>query len=74
MTRIGAMTKLRTLRYRLTLTQAELAAKARLAPATISQIERGHHSNLEVTTIRKLAAALGVEPSEVDELQAAMER
>lgn len=73
MTGTGAMTRLRTLRYQLTLTQIELAAKAGLAPSTVSQIERGHHERLKVTTIRKLAAALAVEPHEVDELRAAIE-
>ena len=46
------------------LTQVELAAKAGITPATLVRIER-NQSEPHMSTIRKLADALGVEPSEL---------
>ncbi len=53
--------RLRTLRA---LTQVELAEKARLTPATVVRIE---HDQAEphMSSIRKLAAALEVDPAEL---------
>jgi transcriptional regulator with XRE-family HTH domain len=51
----------------------ELAKLARVAPRTIYGIEHGE-AVPTLSTIRKLADALGVEPLEVDEFRAAIER
>jgi transcriptional regulator with XRE-family HTH domain len=53
--------RLRTLRA---LTQVELAEKAHVTPATIVRIER-NQAEPHMSTIRKLAAALGVDPAEL---------
>lgn len=58
----------RRLRY---LTQAQLAVKAGVSPATVSSIERGLHPP-RMGVMRRLADALGVEPSEVDEFKVAL--
>lgn len=47
-------------------TQAELAAKACIAQANLSNIEKGKR-DLTVSTLVRLAAALGVQPSELIE-------
>jgi transcriptional regulator with XRE-family HTH domain len=52
---------LRTLRA---LTQAELAQKAGLTPATVVRIER-NQAEPHMSTIRKLAESLGVDPAEL---------
>jgi len=60
MVRIGDnLKRLRTLRA---LTQAELAQKAYLTPATVVRIER-NQAEPHMSTIRKLAEALGVDPA-----------
>ena len=46
------------------LTQAELAEKARITPATVVRIER-NQAEPHMSTIRKLADALGVDPAEL---------
>lgn len=46
------------------LTQRELAEKSGIGVATIVRIEKGTHSPT-FRTIKRLAAALGVEPSEL---------
>ena len=56
------MTILREFRLERAMTQAELAEKAGLRVTTISRLENGEHP-ARVTTVRKLAEALGVEPS-----------
>lgn len=53
--------RLRTLRA---LTQVELAEKARVTPATVVRIER-NQAEPHMSTLRKLAAALGVDPAEL---------
>ena len=57
------MPSLRTTRLAAVLTQAELAAKAGVAEATIVSAEHGR--KVRISTVRKLAAALGVEPREL---------
>lgn len=55
---------LRQLREAAFLTQAELAQKAGLTEATVSRIEHGHHEP-RISTVRRLATALGVHPREL---------
>ena len=56
--------KLRTLRRQAALSQQELAERAGTTQETISRLERGHHA-ARGRTLRRLAAALGVEPKEL---------
>ena len=56
--------KLRRLRREAALSQAELAERAGTTQETISRLERGHHA-ARGSTLRRLAAALGVEPKEL---------
>ena len=56
--------KLKDLRFRVGLTQQELAGKAGTTQTTIARIE-GNRVQPEVTTIRKLAQALGATPSDL---------
>jgi transcriptional regulator with XRE-family HTH domain len=56
--------RLRVLRTRRLLTQKELAAKVGVRWQTISEIESGRQAP-RFSTIRALAAALEVEPSEL---------
>jgi transcriptional regulator with XRE-family HTH domain len=56
--------KLRALRERRLLTQAELAGKAGVRPATITDIETGKHKP-RGSTVRKIAKALSVRPTEL---------
>ena len=56
--------RLREVRESKLLTQVELAKLARLSEATIVRIEAAQHEP-RFATIRKLAAALGVEPAEL---------
>ncbi len=53
---------LRQIRLQRFLTQAELAQKAGITEAQISRLESGLHL-ARISTVRKLAAALNVEPS-----------
>lgn len=53
--------KLRTERRRAALTQEDLAAKAGVGVATIARIEGGEIEEPRVSTLRKLAGALGIE-------------
>ena len=55
---------LRAVRERVLLTQRELAAKAGLTQATVQKIETGA-SKARISTVRKLAAALGVPAAEL---------
>ncbi len=57
------MEKLRTLRKQRVLTLRDLAEKSGVSKDTISRIERG--GGAYPVTIRKLAAALEVDPSEL---------
>ena len=56
--------RLRELRERAFLTQAELAEKSGVSEGTINRIELGRHSP-RISTIRRLAQALGVSPEEL---------
>ena len=55
---------LKRLRILNALTQAELAQKAGLTVAAVARIER-NEAEPRMTTLRKLAEALGVNPAEV---------
>src|ERR1700694_1821252 len=59
--RVVKLTRLRALRERKVLTQQELAEKGGITRATLSRLEAGAETPYP-STIRKLAAALGVEP------------
>ncbi|MFQ5875159.1 MAG: helix-turn-helix domain-containing protein [Dehalococcoidia bacterium] len=56
--------RLRAIRESQFLTQRELAAKAGLGIATIVRVEKGQQAPT-FRTIKRLAAALGVEPAEL---------
>ena len=58
--------KIRRLRDARALTQEELAAKAGITVAALSRIER-NNAEPRPTTRRKLAQALGVDPTELVE-------
>ncbi|HEV2125171.1 MAG TPA: helix-turn-helix transcriptional regulator [Chloroflexota bacterium] len=53
--------RLRAVRERKLMTQAELAACAGIQRVTVNRIERGS-TQARISTVRKLAAALGVDP------------
>ena len=63
------LTRLRAARERRALTQGELAVKAGVSRQTVVKIERGIEPR--PPTIRKLARALGVEPADLMEPEAA---
>jgi transcriptional regulator with XRE-family HTH domain len=50
------------------LTQAELAVLAGVAPSTIYKLEKGLHRP-QFRVVRRIAAALQVEPDEIDEFR-----
>jgi transcriptional regulator with XRE-family HTH domain len=56
--------RLREIREARFVTQAELSERTGITEATISRIEHGLQSP-RISTIRKLAKALGVEPAEL---------
>lgn len=56
--------RLRTLRLRRALSQRDLAARAGVSQVTIVRLERGE-AEPRPSTVRKLAAALGVDPAEL---------
>jgi DNA-binding XRE family transcriptional regulator len=60
------MAKLREERLRRFLTIRDLAKQAGVAPRTIVEVEAGRRVPYFVTA-RKIAAALGVNPSDIDE-------
>jgi len=60
------LTRLRAVRERAALTQRELAAKAGVTYVQISRIERGAAEPYP-GTVRKLATALGVAPTDLME-------
>jgi transcriptional regulator with XRE-family HTH domain len=51
---------IRAVRVRRGWRQSDLAAKARVSPATISRLERGHPGSLTLDIIRRVASALDV--------------
>lgn len=53
--------RLRDVRQRKLVTQAELARRSGVAVSTLSRLEQGH-GPAELATIQRLADALGVEP------------
>jgi transcriptional regulator with XRE-family HTH domain len=59
---MAKLMRLRTLRERKPMTQEELAEAAGINRVTLANIESGR-ADPRPTTIRKLAAALGVEPA-----------
>jgi transcriptional regulator with XRE-family HTH domain len=59
-------TKLRRERIAQTMTQVELAKKAGISPAALVRIEN-NAADPHVSTLRKLADALGVEPRDLME-------
>ena len=65
------MPALREVRVRRLLSMRQLAKVAGVAPTTVYLIESGQRRP-HFETMRKLAAALEVEPGEVDEFRAAM--
>lgn len=56
--------RLKAVRERKVMTQRELAERSNVAQTTISALEIGKQ-DARPSTIRKLAAALGVEPEEL---------
>ena len=58
--------KVREVRERLFVTQAELAERTGIAEATLSRIENGLQRP-RISTVRKIAEALGVRPEELVE-------
>jgi transcriptional regulator with XRE-family HTH domain len=66
------MTSLRQVRAHRLLTIRELASRAGVAPGTVYSIEAGRSKPL-LRVIRLLAAALDVDPNEVDEFREAMD-
>ncbi len=57
--------KLKGLREQRFMSRAELAEKAGLHPDHIGRLERSEVDNSRLPNIRKIAEALGVEPSEL---------
>ncbi len=62
---VGA--KLRRLREARFISQRDLARLAGVSPTTVMQLETGQNPNPRLSTIRKLAEALVVDPSELVE-------
>ena len=58
--------RLREVRERMFVTQVELAERSGISRANISRLENGLQRP-RISTVRKLAAALGVEPDELIE-------
>jgi transcriptional regulator with XRE-family HTH domain len=63
-TAVPVLARLRELRLRNALTQAELADKAGVARTTILRLEAGN-PNVSPSTLRKLARTLRVKPAEL---------
>jgi transcriptional regulator with XRE-family HTH domain len=66
------MPSLREIRLRKFMTIRELAAAAQVTPRTIVDIELGRTAPRQ-TTMRRIAAALNVDPAEVTEFVATVE-
>jgi transcriptional regulator with XRE-family HTH domain len=58
---VPKLPRLKAVRERQLMTQEELAARSGIGTATISRLENGW-TDARFSTVRKLAAALGVEP------------
>ncbi len=67
------MMRLREIRTRKLLTAGALAQKSGLSASAVFKIERGEHAP-SLATIGKLAAFLEVNPEEVEEFKAAIEK
>ena len=63
------MTALAALRRQRAWSQRDLAKQAGVSPSVIVQLETGRTRYPKYKVIRALAAALGVEPREVDEFR-----
>ena len=59
------MATLKDIRHKRCISQADLSQRAGVAESTICRLERGHQKPT-FRTIRKLAAALEVDPSEIE--------
>ena len=57
--------KLRALRAQRVMTLGELSKESGVTLNTVWRLESGYNKGARPSTIRKLAAALGVEPSEL---------
>ncbi len=66
------MVKLRAIRLARALSQRDLAEQAGVTQKTVLDLELGRQEP-RLRTIRRIAAALGVEPAEVDEFREALE-
>ncbi len=64
--------KLREVRERKFITQEELSARTGMSVSNISRVENGLQRP-RITTVRKLAAALGIDPEELVEWEAEAE-
>jgi DNA-binding XRE family transcriptional regulator len=64
--------KLEDIRRRQFLSRDELARRAGVSPTTIMHIEQGKVMP-KMRTARRIAAALGIEPAEIDEFRALIE-
>ena len=72
MTTILAMMKfvgarLRQLREERFISQRDLAKRAEVSPTTILHLETGENLNPRLSTVRKIAEALGIDPNELVE-------
>ena len=67
------MTALRVVRVARLLTMRDLAEQAGVAPSTVYLLEAGR-TTPRLSVVRRLAAALGVEPHEIDEFRRAIEQ
>ena len=62
---VGA--KLRLLREQRFVSQRDLAKRAEVSPTTILHLETGENLNPRLSTVRKIAEALGIDPNELVE-------
>jgi transcriptional regulator with XRE-family HTH domain len=60
------MAKLKELRLKKFLSQAELAKESGISEGTINRLEKGNTHEPNFKTIRDLAKALGVDPHEIE--------
>jgi transcriptional regulator with XRE-family HTH domain len=62
---VGA--RLRQLREERFVSQRDLAKRAEVSPTTILHLETGENRNPRLSTVRKIAEALGIDPNELVE-------